>query len=84
MALDSLKQLDERIQALINGAQKLKKENEQLTQHLGEVERRLNELGAQLKQVESERRQHEVERGEIKGRIEKLLARFDGLDLSKL
>jgi predicted nuclease with TOPRIM domain len=82
MSLDSLKQLDEKIQGFIGRAEQLRRENELLTQRLAESERRLQEVSTQLKQFENERRQHESERVEIKNRIEKLLARFEGLDFA--
>jgi chromosome segregation ATPase len=81
MATDVLKQLDERIQALVNRMSHLRRENEQLTQRLADSEKRAKEVSVQLKQFESERQAHETERAEVRTRIEKILARFDGLDL---
>lgn len=82
MSLESLKQLDERIQAFINHAEKQRKETEYLAQRVAELEKKLNEASVQIKDYESERRQHESERGEIKNRIDKLLARFEGLNFA--
>jgi predicted nuclease with TOPRIM domain len=82
MSLESLKVLDEKIQGFISRAEKLRRENEALHQRLAENQKRLDEVGAQLKLFENERRQHETERVEIKTRIEKLLARFEGLDFA--
>ncbi|HUO05293.1 MAG TPA: cell division protein ZapB [Candidatus Binataceae bacterium] len=81
MAADVLKQLDERIAAMVSRSQQLKKENEQLAHKLAEAEKRYTEAAAQLKQFNSERAQHESERNEVRTKIEKILARFDGLDL---
>jgi FtsZ-binding cell division protein ZapB len=78
MTIEVLKQLDEKIQASVNRIQQLKHENEMLAKRLAESEQRFNEVQAR---VNSEREQHESERGEIRSRIEKILARFDGLDL---
>ena len=78
MTIEVLKQLDERIQASVNRIQQLQHENEMLAKRLAESEQRFNEIQAR---VNSEREQHESERGEIRSRIEKILARFDGLDL---
>ena len=78
MTIEVLKQLDERIQASVNRIQQLQHENEVLAKRLAESEQRFNEIQAR---VNSEREQHESERGEIRSRIEKILARFDGLDL---
>ncbi len=75
MAIDVLKELDERIQASVNRIQQLQRENEQLAKRLAESEQRFNEATVQLRQQENERE-------EIKSRIEKILTRFDGLDLS--
>jgi len=78
MTFEALKQLDERIQASVNRIQQLQHENEALAKRLAESEQRFN--GAEARSS-SEREQHEAERNEIKTRIEKILARFDGLDL---
>ncbi len=74
MAIDVLKQLDERIQASVNRIQQLQRENEQLAKQLAESEHRFQEAAGQL-------REHETARSEIKERIEKILTRFDGIDL---
>jgi FtsZ-binding cell division protein ZapB len=72
--IDVLKQLEERIQGSINRIQQLQRENELLAKRLAESEQRFNEANDQLKN-------HEQDRSEIRSRIEKILARFDGLDL---
>lgn len=74
MAIDVLKELDERIQASVNRIQQLQRENEQLAKQLAESEHRYQEAAGQV-------REHETARNEVKGRLEKILARFDGLDL---
>jgi septal ring factor EnvC (AmiA/AmiB activator) len=74
MANDVLKQLDDRIQASVTRLQQLQRENEQLAKQLAESEHRYHEASAQLKD-------YEAARTEVKGRLEKILARFDGLDL---
>jgi FtsZ-binding cell division protein ZapB len=66
MAIEVLRELDERIQASVNRIQQL--------QRLAESEQRYSEISAQL-------REQETERNEIKSRIAQILARFDGLDL---
>jgi FtsZ-binding cell division protein ZapB len=81
MALDVLKQLDERIQASVTRIQQLRKENDQLAQKLAESEKRYADAAAQIKQLGSEHQLHENERQDIRSRIEKILARFDGVDL---
>lgn len=72
--MDVLKQLEDRIQASVNRIQQLQRENEMLAKRLAESEQRFNETSVRLKDQESAR-------GEIRNRIEKILARFDGLDL---
>ncbi|HEY6419596.1 MAG TPA: cell division protein ZapB [Candidatus Binataceae bacterium] len=81
MANDVLKQLDERIQASVNRIQQLRRESDQLALKLAESEKRNAEAAAQIKALNAERAQHEHERGEVRSRIEKILARFDGIDL---
>jgi septal ring factor EnvC (AmiA/AmiB activator) len=74
MAMDVLKELDERIQASVRRIQQLQRENEQLAQRLAESEKRFSDANGQL-------REHENARNEVKLRIEQILSRFDGLDL---
>lgn len=81
MAIDVLKQLDERIQASVTRINQLRSENERLAKQLADSERRCAEAIAQVKQLDSERQKNESERNEIRSRIEKILTRFDGLDL---
>ena len=81
MATDVLKQLDERIQASVARIQQLRKENEQLAQKLTEAEKRYADAAGQVKQLSAERQQHENERNDVRSRIEKILTRFDGIDL---
>ncbi len=81
MATDVLKQLDERIQASVARIQQLRKENEHLAQKLAETEARYAEAVSQVKQLSTERQQHENERNDVRSRIEKILSRFEGIDL---
>ena len=76
MATDVLKQLDERIQASVARIQQLRKENDQLTQKLVELEKRYADAVGQVKQLNAERQQHENERNDVRNRIEKILTRF--------
>ena len=82
MSFEILKQLDERVKAVIERTEQLRQENARLAEQLEEGRRRVEEISAQLQQVEQQCQQHENERLEIKNRIEKLLSRFDGLDLA--
>ena len=81
MATDVLKQLDERIQASVARIQQLRKENDQLALKLADSEKRYAEAVSQVKQLSSERQQHENERNDVRTRIEKILSRFEGIDL---
>jgi FtsZ-binding cell division protein ZapB len=81
MATDVLKQLDERIQASVARIHQLRKENEQLAQKLAEMEKRYADASGMVKQLSAERQQHENERNDVRTRIEKILTRFDGIDL---
>jgi FtsZ-binding cell division protein ZapB len=74
MAMEVLKELDERIQASVRRIQQLQRENEQLAQRLAESEKRYIDASDQL-------RDHESARSEVKSRIEQILTRFEGLDL---
>jgi DNA repair exonuclease SbcCD ATPase subunit len=74
MAMEVLRELDERIQASVRRIHQLQNENEQLAQRLAESEKRYLEATDQL-------REHENARNEVKSRIEQILTRFDGLDL---
>jgi FtsZ-binding cell division protein ZapB len=74
MAMEVLKELDERIQASVRRIQQLQRENEQLAQRLAESEKRYIDASDQL-------RDHENARSEVKSRIEQILTRFEGLDL---
>ena len=81
MPTDVLKQLDERIQASVARIHQLRKENEQLAQKLAEMEKRYADASGMVKQLSAERQQHENERNDVRVRIEKILTRFDGIDL---
>ena len=81
MAIDVLKQLDDRIQASVARIHQLRKENEQLAQKLAETEKKYADAAGQVKQLNAERQQHENERNDVRIRIEKILTRFDGIDL---
>lgn len=82
MSLDSLKELDERIELFLGKVEKLRRENQALSERLADSDRRLEEMSAQLKQLDGDRRQQESERVEIKNRIAKLLERLNGLDFA--
>ena len=45
------------------------------------MEKRYADASGQVKQLSAERLQHENERNDVRMRIEKILTRFDGIDL---
>ena len=79
--LEALKQLDDRIESSVVRIQQLQRENQELAKQLAETERRFGELAEKLK---SAQQQHEGERSQVKERLEKILARFDTVDLGLL
>jgi predicted nucleic acid-binding Zn-ribbon protein len=74
MGLESLKLLESKINSFLAHYEQVRVEKEKLATRLQEKERAYEELVDLLKQYEQERK-------EIKGRLENILGRFDGLDL---
>lgn len=72
--IDVLQELENRIQAAVTRIHQLEQENETLARRLAESEQRFSDASEQL-------RGHEAARGEIRDRLEKILTRFDGLEL---
>ena len=68
-------------QASVARIHQLRKENEQLAQKLAETEKKYADAAGMVKQLSAERQQHENERNDVRTRIEKILTRFDGIDL---
>lgn len=75
MSLDNLKLLESKIDEFVDQHERVRLEHETLAQRLKEREKQLAEVTAQLKQ-------YEQERAEVRTRLERLLTRLDGLDLS--
>ena len=75
MSIENLKLLETKIDEFVDRHERAQQEHEALMQRLKEKERQLGEVTAQLKQQEQER-------AEIKARLERILSRLDGLDLS--
>lgn len=74
MSLESLKILETKIAELVAQHQRMRQTNEQLQQKLREQEKQLSEAATRIKQFEKERE-------EVKGRLERVLSRFEGLEL---
>ena len=75
MDLENLKLLETRINQFVDQHERTREEHESLLQRLKEKDKQLAEVTAKLKQ-------HESERAEIKARLERILNRLEGLDLS--
>ena len=74
MAHDNLEQLEARINQLLERHERFKKEKEL-------AERRLQQKESESHQLKGQLRQYERERGEILGKLEKILGHFERLDL---
>jgi len=75
MSLESLKLLESKIGEFVDQHERVRHEHETLVQRLKEREQQLAETTAQLKQ-------YEHERSEIRARLERILNRLEGLDLT--
>lgn len=75
MSLESLKLLETKVAELVSQHERARQANEALQQKLKEQEKQLADTTTRLKQLEKERE-------EVKGRLEKVLSRIDGVDLS--
>lgn len=75
MNLDNLKLLENKINQFVDQHERVREEHEALVQHLRDKEKQLAEATTLLKQ-------YEQERSEIKARLERILTRLDGLDLT--
>lgn len=75
MATDHLDELETKISRLLEKHLKAKKEKEMAEKRLSEKEGEFHHLRGQL-------RRYEKERGELRGRLEKLLVYLEDLDLS--
>jgi septal ring factor EnvC (AmiA/AmiB activator) len=73
--LESLKLLEARIDQFVEQHERVREEHEGLLQRLRDKEKQLAEATAQLKQ-------YEQERAEMKTRLERILSRLGGLDLT--
>ena len=75
MDLDSLKQLEGKIGKILDRHEEVRREKDALAQQLKQQEEKFSQLVGQVKQYEDERR-------ELKARLEKILNRLNGLDIS--
>ena len=75
MDLENLKVLETKINQFVDQHARVRDAHEALLQRLKDKEKQLAEALAQLKQ-------YEQERVEIKARLERILSRLEGLDLT--
>lgn len=75
MSLESLQLLESKIGEFVDQHERVQQEHESLLQRVKVQEAQLAEATAQLKQ-------YEQERSEIRVRLERILSRLEGLDLS--
>ena len=75
MDLESLKLLETKIEQFVGQHEHVRAQYDTLVQRLKEKEKQLAEAVAQLKR-------YEQERAEIKSRLERILSRLEGVDLT--
>lgn len=75
MSLDSLKLLETKIGEFVDRHEQVRREQEQLRAQLRERDKKLAEAAAELKRFEKER-------GELRARLERILGRLNGLELT--
>ena len=75
MDLESLKLLEAKVEQFVAQHERVREEQGALAQRLAERERELADAAVTLKR-------YEQERAEIKARLQRILSRLDGLDLT--
>jgi septal ring factor EnvC (AmiA/AmiB activator) len=75
MDLESLKLLETKIGKILDRHEEVRREKDALAQRLKQQEEKFAQLAGQVKQYEDERR-------ELKTRLEKILTRLNGLEIS--
>jgi septal ring factor EnvC (AmiA/AmiB activator) len=75
MDLENLKLLEAKINQFVDQHERVREEHESLLQRLKDKEKQLADATAQLKQ-------YEQERSEVRARLERVLSRLEGLDLT--
>jgi len=74
-SLESLKLLETKIGEFVDRHEQARREQEQLRAQLRDRDKKLAEAAAQLKK-------YEKERGEIRARLERILGRLNGLEVT--
>ena len=75
MDLENFKLLETRINQFVDEHERVREEHESLLQRLKNQEAQLAKMATQLQQ-------YERERTEIRGRLERILSRLEGLELT--
>ncbi|HUP66278.1 MAG TPA: cell division protein ZapB [Thermoanaerobaculia bacterium] len=78
-----LERLNERVERAVTMIQKLRKERDDLRARLQDVERQISEQGASSEELASateELERYREERGEVRGRIERILDSLETLE----
>ncbi len=75
MDLENLSLLESKIEQFVDQHERVRGEHEALVQRLRDRERQLAEAMSQVKQFEQER-------SEVRARLERILSRLNGVDLS--
>lgn len=85
-SLESLKLLETKIGEFVDRHEEARREQEQLRAQLRDRDKKLAEATAQLKKYEAEAaaqlKKYEKERGEIRARLERVLGRLNGLEVT--
>ena len=75
MDIENLKLLEAKIDQFVDQHERVREEHDALAQRLKDKEKQLLEASTLLKQ-------YEQERAEIKARLERILSRLEGMDLT--
>jgi septal ring factor EnvC (AmiA/AmiB activator) len=75
IGLESLKLLEERVHQFVDQHERVRHEYDEVVHRLEQTEKQLMDMTAKLEH-------YEQERSEVRGRLERILSRLDGLDLT--
>lgn len=75
IGLESLKVLEERVHQFVDQHERVRHEYDEVVHRLEQTEKQLMAMTAQLER-------YEQERSEVRVRLERILSRLDGLDLT--
>jgi len=75
IGLESLKLLEERVHQFVDQHERVRHDYDEVVHRLEQTEKQLVEMTAQVER-------YEQERSEVRARLERILSRLDGLDLT--